>query len=198
MSDTDDDLEDDDLSGEDFGPDDDVGADEPEQIKVDLTLETQPGEILFGIAFGQIECADERICIQARKYAAFQMRLQGYSYRTIAEQMNRAVSTVFGWVSEEIKATVRESADELREIQLSRYDAMLQPFLEKANEGDTFAVGPALQIMGKIESLMGIEPAKKISHQFGEEQTDAARIALAKAIAAVAKSAELEGDPGDT
>lgn len=142
------------------------------------------GEQLWKIGTREEPCEDEDLYRSARDYCALLMRQQGHGYQEIAAQLGCAVGTAWYGVQRVLKKTLREPADQIRALHLQRLDAMLAGVMERATEGDGFAIGSALQIMAKIEALMGVEPPKKIEHSFGE-QTDDARAALLKAIAAL-------------
>lgn len=155
----------------------DIGAEEP-------TAETLTGEMLWNIAIGEEPCEDRKLRTNARKWASLQMRQQGIPYREIAATLGLALSTVFEYVKHEMTKRIDEGVEVVRALHLDRLETMLAKQLERANEGDTFAVTAALQIMGRIESLLGMEPPKRVEHTFGDEARDQSRNALAKAIAA--------------
>ena len=143
------------------------------------------GELLWKIGTREEPCDDEDLYRSARDYCATLMRQQGHGYQDIAAQLGCSVGTAWNGVQRVLRKTLREPADQIRALHLKRLDAMLAGLMERATEGDTFAIGAALQVMTKIEQLMGVEPPKKMEVSFGE-QADDARAALAKAIAALA------------
>lgn len=173
-----------------LGPED-IGAEE-------TTPETLTSEMLWNIATGEEECEDRTLRTRSRKWASLQMRQQGIPYRDIAVTLGLSVSTVFGYVKFEMKKRIVEGVDVVRALHLERLETMLAKQLERANDGDTFAVTAALQIMGRIESLLGMEPPKRVEHTFGDEARDQSRNALAKAIAAANDQATDRRDTEDT
>lgn len=144
-------------------------------------------ELLWKIGTREEPCEDEDLYRSARDYCATMMRQQGHGYQDIAAQLGCSVGTAWNGVQRVLRKTLREPADQIRALHLKRLDAMLAGLMERASEGDTFAISAALQVMTKIEQLMGVEPPKKMEISFGE-QADDARAALAKAIAALAGS----------
>ncbi len=115
-------------------------------------------ELLWKIATGEEPCEDEGLRREARRYAALRLRQEGYGYRDIGQALGCSSGWAWKLVTDEVKRTIREPADATRQLHLARLEAMLQPQLERANDGDTFAVTAALQIMAKIENLLGIVP----------------------------------------
>lgn len=148
------------------------------------------GEQLWKIGTGEEPCEDEVLHRSAVDYCATLMRQQGHSYPEIAAQLQCSVGRAWNGVQRTLKKTLREPADKIRALHLQRLDAMLVGVMDRATEGDGFAISSALQLMAKIEQLMGVEPPKKVQVSFGE-QTDDARAALFKAIAAL----NPEGNP---
>lgn len=120
------------------------------------------GEELYKIGIGEIPCADAGLLREATAYCALYLRRQGYDYRTIAVQLQVSLSWAWDLVNCTVKAHQAEEVGTIRRLHLDRMEAMLQPILDRATEGDTIAIDSALRIMAKIEALMGIEPALKL------------------------------------
>lgn len=142
------------------------------------------GEMLWKIGTREEPCEDEKLYASARDYCATLMRQQGHGYQEIAAQLQCSVGTAWNGVQRTLRKTLREPANQIRALHLQRLDAMLAGIMERATEGDAFAISSALQIMAKIEALMGVEPPKKVEVSFGD-QTDDARTALLKALVAL-------------
>lgn len=175
----------------------DVGAEEEVVRPGDEDERTLTGEIMWNIAIGKEPCDDPKIVTDAKSYAAVRMRQDGTEYREIAAFLNVSIGWAWKLVDRAMRKTIADSVDTIRAVHLRRLDAMLAGVMDRATAGDTFAITAAIQIMGKIEALMGIEPPKKVEHTFGGAQTDDARIALAAAIAAVAPAVEDRRDTED-
>lgn len=171
---------------ENLGPGD--GAEETDDVAA------LGGELLWNIATGEEPCDDPKIYIQARHFAALMMRKTGTPYREIASFLECSVSTAHKYVVAEMKKRIDESVDDIRRMHLERYEAMLAGIYDRATEGDTFAIPQAMAIMTRIETLMGVEPPKRVEHTFGDVQRTAAINTLAKAISGAA--AERDADEG--
>lgn len=115
-------------------------------------------ELLWKIATGEEPCGDEGLRRDARRYAALLLRRQGHGYREIGQALGCSLTWAWKLVTDEVKRAIREPAEATRQIHIDRLEAMLQPQLDRATDGDTFAVTAALQIMAKIENLLGIVP----------------------------------------
>jgi hypothetical protein len=119
------------------------------------------GELLWKIATGEEACEDEGLRRDARRYAALLLRRQGHGYREIGQALGCSLTWAWKLVTDEVKRAIREPAEATRQIHIDRLEAMLQPQLDRATDGDAFAVTAALQIMARIEYLLGIEPPKR-------------------------------------
>ena len=172
------------------GPDNGAGVEPPE-------FEELTSETLWNIAMGDEPCDDPTVRLQARRFSALMMRQQGTPYRDIAAMLKCSLSTAFKYVKSEIEKRVDEAADTVRQLHLDRLNMMLAGVMDRATEGDSFAIDSALKVMGKIEALMGIEPPKKVEHTFGDGARDEARDRLAAAIAAANAEGSDRDDPGE-
>jgi hypothetical protein len=93
-----------------------------------------------------------------RKLQALELRKAGATYQAIADQLGyRSVSGAHKAVTAALKATLREPADQLRELELTRLDAMLLPLWRRVQSGDEKAVDRALRIMERRARLLGLD-----------------------------------------
>lgn len=86
----------------------------------------------------------------AKKLEALDLRVKGYSYKEIAEEMKVAKQTAYNHVKSalmEQKEKYRELAELVREQELLRLDIMLKALVDKIENGDTTAINTALKIM---------------------------------------------------
>ena len=67
-----------------------------------------------------------------------------------------------------LKATLREPADEVRDLEVARLDAMLLPLWRRVQQGDERAVDRALKIMERRARLLGLDAPSK-SEQSGSD-----------------------------
>jgi hypothetical protein len=93
-----------------------------------------------------------------RHLQALELRKAGVTYEVIAGQLGYAnASGARKAVVSALKATLREPAAELRELELARLDAMLLPLWRPVQAGDEKAVDRALRIMERRARLLGLD-----------------------------------------
>ena len=93
-----------------------------------------------------------------RKLQALELRKAAATYQQIADQLGyRSASGAFNAVKAALKATLREPADELRELEAARLDAMLLPLWRRVQSGDERAVDRVLRIMERRARLLGLD-----------------------------------------
>lgn len=92
-----------------------------------------------------------------RRKRAVQLRLSGVSFPDIARECGYAsAATASAAVRSEVKVLAREEAGELRSIQYERLNMMLLVLQPQVMVGDKGAINTALQIMDRINGLMGV------------------------------------------
>ena len=93
-----------------------------------------------------------------RHLQALELRKAGVTYEVIAGQLGYAnASGARKAVVSALKATLREPAAELRELELARLDAMLLPLWRPVQAGDEKAIDRALRIMERRARLLGLD-----------------------------------------
>jgi hypothetical protein len=93
-----------------------------------------------------------------RHLQALELRKAGVTYEVIAGQLGYAnASGARKAVVSALKATLREPAAELRELELARLDAMLLPLWRRVQAGDEKAIDRALRIMERRARLLGLD-----------------------------------------
>ena len=93
-----------------------------------------------------------------RHLQALELRKAGVTYEVIAGQLGYAnASGARKAVLSALKATLREPAAELRELELARLDAMLLPLWRRVQAGDEKAIDRALRIMERRARLLGLD-----------------------------------------
>lgn len=100
-----------------------------------------------------------------RKAEALRLRRYGFTYSQIAEQLGCALSTAHSYVMgalEETRTLLKEDADAIRDMELSRLDAMLPKFLSKAMAGDDRAAKTVLSIMERRAKYLGLDAAGRL------------------------------------
>lgn len=96
--------------------------------------------------------ADSKIISQA-----VELRKAGLNWQQISEQLNIPQKTVWEKVHKYLNKIVAEPTDEMRQLHYERYNFMLSRLWPGVINGNTNAVNSAMNVMGKIEKLYGLE-----------------------------------------
>lgn len=102
----------------------------------------------------------EEIKKQEHIKKALELRKHGHSYSTIATTLGIAKSSAWRYVDEglgELKTECRSEAEELRELEEMRMDALLPKLMEKAVKGDVLAIDRVLAISRERRKLRGLD-----------------------------------------
>lgn len=99
-----------------------------------------------------------RLLAKERQRRALELRKAGATYQAIADQTGYAdPSGARNAVIKAFDAIIQEPAQELKTLQLERYNHMLMVHWAKVQGGDIAATNTALGIMDRINKLTGIE-----------------------------------------
>src|SRR4051794_27570684 len=99
-----------------------------------------------------------RALAQERRTRAVELVLTGHTYQQVADQMGYANrGTVYRIVQETLHARQAESIDELRQLEMSRLDALQQGHWGNALGGDTAAAAVVLKVMEQRARLLGLQ-----------------------------------------
>lgn len=97
-----------------------------------------------------------------RHRKALELRKAGATYEQIASQLNYAgKSAARAAVQNAIKEIIREPAEEMLQLELSRLDAMLLGVWTKAKSGDPAAIDRAIRIMDRRSAYLGLDAPKR-------------------------------------
>jgi transposase-like protein len=97
-----------------------------------------------------------RIASHERKLQALELRKAGASYSAIAQQVGyRSASGAHAAVKAALKATLREPADDVRNLELERLDAALLAIWRRVTSGDFAAIDRLLGIINSRAKLTG-------------------------------------------
>lgn len=121
-----------------------------------------------------------------RRAMALELRLQGGTYRAIAEQMkgagldfvNEKYSHVAAYkdIQDEmsfIRENISDLAEDVRLMELARLDAMTAGVWDAAEGGDIYAIDAMLKLMSRRAKYLGIDSPKKVA-QTNPDGTQAA------------------------
>ena len=110
-----------------------------------------------------------RVQAHTRHLQALELRKAGATYQAIADQLGYSNARgAHKAVASALKATLREPADEVRDLEVARLDAMLLPLWWRVQQGDERAVDRALKIMERRARLLGLDAPSK-SEQSGSD-----------------------------
>jgi hypothetical protein len=99
-----------------------------------------------------------RVGAHERHLKALELRKAGATYAAIAEQLGYASPEgARKAVSSALKATLRDSADELRQLEQERLDALLLGLWRRAASGDEKAARVALGVSKRRSELLGLD-----------------------------------------
>jgi hypothetical protein len=111
-----------------------------------------------------------RVQAAVRRKEAIDYRLQGMTYREIAQELGVTPTRARQLVAEALAAIEKdtaESAEELRRLELDRLDQLQSGIWEDAAGGNLKAVGAALKIMERRAKLMGLDAPVKTVNSHG-------------------------------
>ena len=98
-----------------------------------------------------------------RAVQALELRMAGATYRKIATQLGYPnPGNAYRAVARLLTEHARESAEQVRAMELARLDRLLLAVWGKAAAGDVAAVDRALRVMERRARIMGIDAPQKI------------------------------------
>ncbi len=115
--------------------------------------------------------APEKVRARERELRALELRKAGATYRRIGEHLGITEQGAHKAVMRALNkliADVSESADQLRELEVQRLDAMLLGLWDQARLGDVKAVTASLRVMERRARMLGLDLPPNIS----QDETD--------------------------
>ncbi len=111
---------------------------------------------------GESKTSPRRIEAYERQRKAVAMRLAGVPFDRIAKELGyKDRGGAYHAVMVALKKTLQEPSDELRTLEVTRLDRMLQGLWEKIKTGDEAAIDRGLRISKRRSELLGLDmPAK--------------------------------------
>lgn len=91
-----------------------------------------------------------------------QRRIEGWSYRRIAEHYGVQDSTVWEAVTKELKAIRREPAEELRQLELEALDALIDQALTAVEAGDLERIEQVRKLRADRRKMLGLDAPQKL------------------------------------
>lgn len=107
---------------------------------------------------GKPKTKPAQIEAEERQAAAVNLRKCGVTFEEIARQVGYAsASGAYEAVKSAMAKTLREPADDLRQLELARLDTMLEAISENILAGDLDAIATALRISERRSRLLGLD-----------------------------------------
>jgi hypothetical protein len=110
-----------------------------------------------------------------RRKEAVDLRVEGKTYREIAQELGVTPTRARQLVAEALAALqgeTAESAEELRRLELDRLDQLQSGLWEEAAGGNLKAVGAALKIMERRARLVGLDAPTRTENTHGYAYID--------------------------
>jgi hypothetical protein len=110
--------------------------------------------------------AKARMRAELQRGYAVQLRLAGATYTQISQQLGVSRSYAFYLVAtalDRTKTRTEETAAQLRELDLSRLDAMLWGIWKTALAGNLLAIDRVLKILERRAKLLGLDAPTKLA-----------------------------------
>lgn len=105
---------------------------------------------------------DRQVKAHDRQLKALELRKAGVSYQAIADQLGfRSRGSAHNAVMAVLRKTLQEPADEVRQLELERLDALLMGMYPQARKGNQGAVDRCLRIMERRAKLLGLDAPTK-------------------------------------
>lgn len=146
---------------------------------------------------GKCKTSPTRIEIEAKQARVLEMRKGGATFPEIAEAEGYASSSgAYEACKAAMERTLREPADELRELELTRLDTMQAVAWERMLDGDLDAMAMALRISERRSRLLGLE-RKETPIKVKLPRLEKAQDAVAVVAALIEKVAAGEILPGE-
>lgn len=113
-----------------------------------------------------------------RQRQAVELRKAGGSFEEIARQLGyKDPSGAYRAVRTALRKTIQQPADELRQLEVARLDALLVGLWSDARKGDVAKIDRVLKIMQRRADLLGLDAPKRVDATI-EVRQEAERLAL--------------------
>lgn len=122
----------------------------------------------------------------ARREKCLELRLAGFSYKQIGTALGISAQAAHKHVTkglEDLRASTKEKAENVRDMELARLDQMLLRQYQRAVEGDRDSIETVLKIMARRAKYLGIESLGKL--ELGGELKTNDGISISEVLASV-------------
>jgi len=108
--------------------------------------------------------SERRIALVEKRRQALELRKAGASYEQIAESLGyRSKSGAHDAVTGALRDMLREPAEQVRTLELSRLDDMLMSIWARVRSGDVSAIDRALRLSERRARLLGLDAPVKVA-----------------------------------
>ena len=97
-----------------------------------------------------------------REREIVEWRIEGLTWRQIAERVNMSVAGAFKAYNRAMVRTLKPATEELRELELDRLDTLQQTYWQPAVAGNMRAADFILRVIDKRAKLLGLDAPTKI------------------------------------
>ena len=133
-----------------------------------------------------------KLASHERKLQALELRKAGASFQAIADRLGyRSASGAYAAVKAALRDTLREPAQELRELELARLDSALLAIWRRVQDGDDKAIDRLLGIMKRRSELLGLDRKPRPEPEAGDGHAIVGRQNLGAKEIAIAMDATL-------
>lgn len=113
----------------------------------------------------------EKSKILERQIQVLELRQSGWSFRAIGEKLD--ISHVQAWQDfqnalTELREVSNDKADDLRQLELERLDALTKALEPMAMVGNTNSINAYLRVMERRAKLLGLDAPEKKEFKFEE------------------------------
>ncbi|WP_182349342.1 hypothetical protein [Tomitella gaofuii] len=115
-----------------------------------------------------------------RAKQALQLRLEGHTFRGIAEQLGVSPATIVADVDKALSDIPKREAEQLRGEEILRLDRLQRGVWQEAINGDIHASQQALRIIDRRAKMLGLDAPQRV--ELGAQDADLEAV-LAKAAA---------------
>lgn len=127
-----------------------------------------------------------------RQRQALELRKAGAEFSDIARQLDyKDASGAYRAVRRALQRTIQQPANELREIEVARLDALLLGLWPEARKGNVAKIDRVLRIMQRRADLLGLDAPKRVDATISVRD-EAERLARETGLSVVEILAEAE------
>lgn len=116
-----------------------------------------------GPVVSESKTSENRLSAVERAAEALRLRKRGLTYEQIADQLGYAgPSGAYRAIHQALHKTLQEPADDVRALEVTRLDALLDALWDAALSGKWLAVDRVLKIMERRAALLGLDAPQKV------------------------------------